>query len=160
MSRLSDILNFLPLDPDLACAGQPGPGDFQALADEGFVAVLNLATAASTGHLPEEPELCARAGMDFHWIPVPWDSPQVAHYLRFQDWLDANRERKVLVHCAKNWRATVFCALYRILREGVSRRVAWDDVLEVWEPNPTWNALFEAVLKQVRPALSPIGCSH
>ena len=33
MSRLSSILNFLPLDPDLACAGQPGPRDFQALAD-------------------------------------------------------------------------------------------------------------------------------
>lgn len=151
MARSQDILNFTPIDERLASSGQPMPEHFPVLAEEGFVALINLATKASTGHLPMEPDLCARAGIEFAWQPVAWDAPTVEDYLAFQDWLDANRHRKVLVHCAKNWRASMFCALYRVIREGLPPAAAWEEILEVWEPDEVWSKLARKVLTQACP---------
>ena len=147
MSGLEEILNFCELDARLACAGQPQPEHFSLLAREGFEAVINLATSASTGHLPGEAELCARAGLEFFWLPVSWDAPCVADYQAFQDWLDPRRSRKVLVHCALNWRASLLCAVYRVLREGYDPATAREDVLGVWEPDPVWTRLASDILK-------------
>lgn len=146
MQELEAILNFTPVDARLASSGQPGAEQFGLIAGAGFEAVANLATQASTGHLPAEPELCAGHGLAFTWLPVSWDKPTPEDYLSFQDWLDANRARKVLVHCAKNWRASMFCALYRVLREGLPLEEARAQVLDVWEPDAAWTALSREVL--------------
>lgn len=146
MDDLDAILNFTPIDSRLASSGQPGPDQFTLLARSGFTAALNLATPASTGHLPEEPDLCRKAGLDFAWMPVAWDNPLPADFEAFRAWLDANRTRKVLVHCAKNWRASLFCALYRMTREGLDPEAAREAVLEVWQPDGVWSAFAEKVL--------------
>jgi len=141
-----DILNFVEVDGLLACAGQPRPEQFALLAGHGFAEVINLATAASTGHLPDEAELCARAGLGFHWLPVAWDAPTPGNFDDFRAWLTPRRGRKVLVHCAKNWRASLFVALYRALEEGLAPDEAWDEVLQVWEPDDVWTAFARTVL--------------
>ena len=140
------ILNFLAIDDRLACAGQPRPEEFRLLADAGYRAVINLATAASTGHLSEEPALCAACGLEFLWLPVAWDAPRLKDYQAFAQWLAAHRKDKVLVHCAKNWRASLFVFLYRVLQEAAEPALAWQDVLEVWEPDGVWLAFAREVL--------------
>jgi len=155
MDTAESILNFTPLDERLACSGQPGREQFPWLVDQGYEAIINLATSASTGHLPDEPELCARAGLAFTWLPVDWKAPRVSDYRAFQDWLDVSRQGKVLVHCAMNWRASLFCALYRVIREGLGPEQASEDVLGVWEPDAVWTALSEAILAEH--GLPPIG---
>jgi protein tyrosine phosphatase (PTP) superfamily phosphohydrolase (DUF442 family) len=146
MSAADTILNFVAWDERLASSGQPKPEEFALLAAQGFETSVNLATEASTGHLPDEPGLCARAGIEFTWIPVDWKAPRLEDYLAFQQWLDANRSRKALVHCAMNWRASLFCALYRMIRQGLSPEKAREDVLGVWEPDEVWTALSREVL--------------
>ena len=149
MASLEDILNYTPLDDCLASSGQPKPEQFPLIADAGFAAIINLATTTSTGHLSEEAELCARAGLDFTWQPVVWDAPTLSDYLQFQQWLDSNRRRKVWVHCALNMRASLFCALYRMIREGLPLEKAHTEVLEVWEPDEIWTELARKVLARV-----------
>jgi len=146
MASIEDILNYTPIDGRLASSGQPRPEQFPLIAAAGFTAIINLATTTSTGHLPEEPELWARFGLDFTWHPVEWNAPTCNDYLQFQQWLDSNRHRKVLVHCALNFRASLFCALYRVIREGLSPEKAREEVLEVWEPDETWTAFARTVL--------------
>lgn len=143
---IESILNFTRINARLACAGQPRPEHFALLAASGVAAVINLATSASTGHLPDEAELCEREGLDFTWLPVAWDAPTIEDYRAFAAWLDANRARSVLVHCAKNWRASMFCALSLIQREGWELARARDFVLGVWEPDETWTRLARRVL--------------
>jgi len=70
----------------------------------------------------------------------------VDDYLAFQAWLDARRTDRVLAHCAMNWRASLFCVLYRVLREGRDPAQAREDVLGVWEPDPVWTDLAARVL--------------
>jgi len=151
---MNGILNFFEIDQRLSCAGQPGPEHFAALARAGYQAVINLATQASTGHLPDEPALCAACGLDFLWLPVAWNAPRPQDYQAFADWLDARRGRTVLAHCAKNWRASLFVFLYRVLREGAEPVRAWDDVLEVWEPDPVWTE-FARIMLASAPNVTP-----
>jgi len=148
MSCVEDILNYTPIDDRLACCGQPKPEQFPLIADAGFTSIINLATPTSTGHLPDEAEFCVQAGLDFTWQPVDWTTPALADYLKFQQWLDFHRRQKVLVHCALNMRASLFCALYRVLREGLSSEKAHEEVLGVWEPNEIWTELAREVLLQ------------
>jgi len=149
MASIEDILNYTPIDDRLASSGQPKPEQFPLIANAGFTAIINLAAATSTGYLPEEAEFCARAGLDFTWQPVAWDAPALADYRKFQQWLDANRHRRVWVHCALNMRASLFCALYRVIREGLPLEKARKGVFEVWEPNEIWSELARKVLAQV-----------
>lgn len=155
MNAAETILNFTPWGERLASSGQPKPGEFAILAAEGFETLINLATTASTGHLPEEPGLCAQAGLAFTWLPVDWKAPTLEDYRTFEAWLDANRGRKALVHCAMNWRASMFCALYRMIREGLAPAQAREDVLGVWEPDHIWTEFSRAVL--AAHGLGPIG---
>lgn len=143
---VAGILNYVEVDALLSCAGQPRAEDFAALAADGFKEVINLATAASTGHLPGEAELCAQSGMNFTWLPVAWDAPTLQDFEAFRDWLAPRRHGRTLVHCAKNWRASLFVALYRMLEEGLAPDAAWDEVLTVWEPDDVWTALARDVL--------------
>ena len=149
MASIEDILNYTPIDGHLASSGQPKPEEFTLIAGAGFTTIINLATTASTGHLPDEADLCARAGLDFTWQPVDWNAPTLDDYLRFQQWLDSKRSRMVWVHCALNMRASLFCALYRVIREGLPLERARKGVLEVWEPNEIWSGLARKVLAQV-----------
>ncbi|WP_243440090.1 protein tyrosine phosphatase family protein [Fundidesulfovibrio soli] len=156
MGCADEILNYVEVDALLSCAGQPRAEDFAALAAEGFREVINLATDASTGHLPDEPELCARAGMGFTWLPVAWDAPALQDFEAFRAWLAPRRQVRTLVHCAKNWRASLFVALYRVLEEGLAPDAAWEEVLTIWEPDDVWKALARDVLAK---AGLPLPCT-
>jgi hypothetical protein len=52
--------------------------------------------------------------------------------------MDANRDKKIFVHCALNMRVSVFMALYRILRLGWRYERAIKDVHEIWKPDGVW----------------------
>ncbi|MFP5240060.1 MAG: protein tyrosine phosphatase family protein [Acidobacteriota bacterium] len=146
MGSVAGILNYVEVDALLSCSGQPRVEDFAALAADGFKEVINLATAASTGHLPDEAELCAKAGLGFTWLPVAWDAPTIGDFEAFRAWLAPRRRGRTLVHCAKNWRASLFVALYRALEEGLAPDAAWEEVLSVWEPDDVWTAFAREVL--------------
>ena len=146
-----EILNFFAVDERLACCGQPRPERFSLIARAGFETVVNLATRSSSGHLPEEPVLWRNLEVEFTWLPVEWESPRAEDYHAFEAWLMPRRRRRCLVHCALNWRASVFVCLYRIRRENVPPGLAWRDVLEVWEPNPVWKDLTRHLLGDLSP---------
>ncbi len=146
MDDLEAILNFIAIDDRLASCGQPEAGQYALIAANGFETVINLATEKSTGHLPDEAAICRAAGLEFTWLPVDWQAPRLEDYLAFQKWMDENRPSKALVHCAMNWRASMFCALYRVVREGLSPDAAREAVLEVWQPEGAWTEFSDAVL--------------
>ncbi|MFZ5425816.1 MAG: protein tyrosine phosphatase family protein [Thermodesulfobacteriota bacterium] len=154
MESLESILNFIAIDARLACCGQPAPEQYALIARHGFETMVNLATEKSTGHLPDEADICRANGLDFTWLPVDWEAPRLDDYLAFQKWMDASRKRKALVHCALNWRASMFCALYRVIREGLAPGAAREAVLEVWQPEGAWAGLSDKVL--AAHGLSPI----
>lgn len=144
-------LNFVAVAPRLGTAGQPSRAQFERLRAQGYEVVINLAPADSYGSLADEGAVVTRAGMMYVQIPVDWDRPRIEDIRQFSDIMNANRGRKVLVHCQMNLRASTFVFLHRVLEEKAEMDDAFDSVTAVWAPNPTWAAFIRDTLKPRQP---------
>ena len=123
----------MEISDSLSTAGQITNEEITAAGEAGFEVVVNLAPARRDRNL-EEGFRVTEAGMTYVQIPVDWQAPALRDLELFFDVMDANRDRRVFVHCFANMRVSVFVYLYRTLRQGVPEEDAWDEVLEVWDP--------------------------
>ena len=58
--------------------------------------------------------------------------------------MDSAPGAKVFLHCAANYRASSFAALYAVRRLGWDRARAESFGARVWVPNPVWRAFLDA----------------
>ena len=143
---LSHLTNFVAVDERVGTAGQPTAGQIVEIKSAGYEAVVNLAMGDSEKALPNEADLVAQQGMDYAHIPVVWDAPQKADFVRFAEVMNANADRRVFVHCAMNMRASAFTFLYRIIHQGVEPSEAKAAMQQVWDPQGVWEAFVVEVL--------------
>jgi uncharacterized protein (TIGR01244 family) len=145
---MNNWLNLTILSDSLWSAGQPTRAQLAEIAAQGFDLVINLALPTSDNAIPDEADLVRSLGMDYIHIPVIWESPQPEDLSQFMDAMDAHRESKILVHCAMNYRASAFIALWRVLRQGWAREQAFAAQESIWrlEEYPVWQAFVEIVV--------------
>lgn len=129
-----DIRNYLKVDDTLITGGQPTEDQLRSAASEGFQDVVNLATDDPRYSLENERDLVQDLGMDYHHIPVVWASPQTDDLLKFETCMKGLAGRKVLLHCAANYRVTAFYALYAVRNLGWTREQAEDFIESMWQP--------------------------
>jgi protein tyrosine phosphatase (PTP) superfamily phosphohydrolase (DUF442 family) len=146
-SPLLSILNFSPISNVVATSGQPTIAEFSDIQAAGFRVVINLAMPSSTNWNPEEAAIVEALGMQYIGIPVQWDFPTLADFEMLADWLDEYSDRKVWVHCAKNWRVSAMMYLYQRLRQGLRHEVADRNLRLIWEPNDIWQKFILAVVE-------------
>ena len=150
-SRVTDIYNYLRVDDKLVTSGQPSVEELDAIARDGVEVVINLALHDDPRYsLPDESGSVEARGMDYIHIPVKFDAPTEEDLLAFFDAMEANRGRKLLVHCAANKRVTSFLGLYRVIRERWDDQRAFEPMKEIWEPNPVWSSFISSMLAKHR----------
>jgi protein tyrosine phosphatase (PTP) superfamily phosphohydrolase (DUF442 family) len=137
------IKNILPVTDRLSTAGQPSADAFSALRAEGFERVINLGLLGQAYSLPDEQALVQAAGMAYRHIPVPFEAPEPGHFEAFLAEMDSAPGAKVFLHCAANYRASSFAALYGVRRLGWDRARAEAFLARVWQPNPVWRAFLD-----------------
>ena len=130
---LAAVYNFVQISERLATSGQITSADITAVDEAGYDVVVNLAPAREDRNF-EEGFRVTEAGMTYIQIPVDWQDPSLRDLELFFDVMDANRDRRIYVHCFANMRVSVFVYLYRTLRLGIDEQEAWADVLRVWDP--------------------------
>jgi protein tyrosine phosphatase (PTP) superfamily phosphohydrolase (DUF442 family) len=152
---LEDIYNFLALSETLFTGGMPTADQLTDAAQRGVKLVINLAPHEAPNALPNEANLVPSLGMEYINIPVNWSTPTKDGLDRFIDALENNKEKKILVHCQANFRATAFVSLYRILRQGWDPDEAMEVMHKVWdeEDYPMWKLFIEDTLKRSREGL-------
>jgi protein tyrosine phosphatase (PTP) superfamily phosphohydrolase (DUF442 family) len=145
-----DIYNFLALSENLFTGGMPKADQMTDAAQRGVQVVINLAPHSVPDALPNEAELVSSLGMQYFNIPVNWNTPTKDGLDRFMTAMDENTDKKILVHCQANFRATAFVALYRILRQGWNTTDAMGDMHKIWdaEDYPMWKMFIEETLKK------------
>jgi protein tyrosine phosphatase (PTP) superfamily phosphohydrolase (DUF442 family) len=148
--QLESILNFQAVSPAIGTAGQPAPEQFASIRAAGYEAVVNLAMPDSTNAVPNEAELVQDLGMDYVHIPVVFEAPTLIDLHRFFETMVRFRCRRVFVHCALNWRVSVFVLLYSVLYLGIPRSEAEQLLLRIWQPNTTWQAFLDESLAHFR----------
>lgn len=69
--------------------------------------------------------------------------------------LDRWRDKKVLVHCQVNMRASSMVFLYRVLRLKEPPERAYEAVEQVWSPRGAWRRLIVEQLREHGIAFEP-----
>ena len=139
-------LNYVENSPRISSAGMPTRRQFAAIADAGFDVVVNLAPSGALGAHENERTLVEQRGMRYFNIPVNFDSPRKEDFERLAQILRDNGDRRILVHCQMNLRASTFVFLYRVIELGEDPDRAFDDLEHVWLPSSRWREFIREIL--------------
>ncbi|MDX1404227.1 MAG: protein tyrosine phosphatase family protein [Woeseiaceae bacterium] len=145
--ELSEISNFRQYSPTFASSGQPTKEQLGMLKDEGFERIIYIAFSNSGKAIAEEDVIVKELGMDYIHVPVIWDKPTAADFYAFAGSMQRDPERKTLLHCQVNYRASAFSFLYRVLYDDVPVAEAKAAMNTVWQPNETWRKLIFEILE-------------
>lgn len=140
MTALGNITNYVQLTDDVGTSGQPKKDQFQAIAAEGFRAVVNLALPTSDHAIADEGSVVTGLGMSYFHIPVDFKHPTVDDLKTFIGTMEALKGKKVWVHCVVNARVSAFMYLYLKHVRKLDDAAARSPVLDGWAPkmDDTW----------------------
>ncbi|MBP6874579.1 MAG: protein tyrosine phosphatase family protein [Candidatus Eisenbacteria bacterium] len=141
------IPGYRRLEHRLATGGRVTDRHIAVLAAAGFEVVVNLLPDDAEDAWPGEGEVVRSLGMRYFAIPIVWERPSLANLRLFSACMAAQAGRKIFVHCAKNYRVSVFVALDRILRLGWQTERALREAARVWKPDAVWRDFIARALK-------------
>ena len=147
-SDLAEIVNFRQYSDSFASAGQPTLEQFSTLAEKGFERVVYIAFTSNPNALPDADQVVKGLGMEYMHIPVDFSNPLPSEFYAFADAMRRDREKKTLLHCQVNARATAFSFLYRVIYDDVPMAQAKADMNTVWQPTEVWRDFIFEVLAQ------------
>ena len=145
---LAVIKNYREYSPAFASAGQPTRDQFGELKEAGVERVVYIAFANSKGAISDEDQVVKELGMDYAQVPVVWEAPTRADFEAFAAVMQSAPEKKTLLHCQANYRATAFAFLYRVIYRDVPLAEAKADMNTVWKPGGVWKELIFEVLEE------------
>ena len=139
-NKLSEIYNFEQMTDWLGTSGQPERGQFEAIADAGYQAVINLALPTSDNAIADEASIVTGLGMGYFHIPVKFEEPTVDDLRTFLGVMRALDGKNIWVHCVVNARVSAFVFQYLRYEKGVDDDSARSTLLTRWEPqmDDTW----------------------
>jgi protein tyrosine phosphatase (PTP) superfamily phosphohydrolase (DUF442 family) len=139
-------VNYVVATERLHTAGQPSADTLATLGDKGFQLVVNLAPPTNQGAVADEGKLVAEHGATYVNIPVDWQKPTYADFAMFSAVMSGAEDKKVLVHCQMNMRASAFTFLHRVVNEHVPPAEAYTALKAVWVPRDQWAEFVKMVL--------------
>ncbi|HSW06333.1 protein tyrosine phosphatase family protein [Aquabacterium sp.] len=146
--RVLKAPNVVLISPRLITAGQPRADALALLAAQGFGAVIYLAPLTVSDAVPNEAGIVQGQGLAFVNIPIPFNKPTEADFEAFVAAMAAHAERKLLVHCQVNMRASSMVFLHRVIVGKEPPERAYEAVATVWSPDGTWKHFIVAMLKK------------
>lgn len=147
--------NVVVISDKLVTSGQPGAGALSMLGAQGYGAVIYLAPPGMPDAVAGEAEIVRGQGLEYIQIPIDFGRPAASDVEAFAAAMQRLGERKVLVHCQVNMRASSMVFLYRatVRREEPDR--AYEAVARVWSPRGPWKALIVSELRKAGVAFEP-----
>lgn len=139
---VATIKNYQALNENFASAGLPTDAELKALQKEGFEQVINLIPGDYSG----EQKLLEELGIGFTQIEVIWGEPKLDDFKDFVTAMQSSKDKKVLLHCQLNYRASAFAYLYEVTQLGVDQREAYRKLTNIWTPQGTWAKFIDEVL--------------
>lgn len=140
--------NLVQATPRILTSGQPSETSLRGLKAQGLEAVVYLAPPTVSDAVRDEARIVGGQGLVFVNIPIVFDNPTEKDFETFAAVMKALGERKVLVHCQVNLRASSLVFLYRTILEKEKPEDAWKAVEKIWTPRGPWKRLIEEQLKK------------
>jgi uncharacterized protein (TIGR01244 family) len=139
------------IDDRVATSGQPTAAQLKSAAMDGVQVVINLVPGDSQNVLPREAEIVKAAGMAYYHVPVSWQNPQESDFEKFAAALKESSGRKVLIHCAANYRATAFYSVYALQELKWTAEQADQLMAHFWKPGeyPVWDNFIQRLRENI-----------
>ncbi|MBS9782212.1 MAG: protein tyrosine phosphatase family protein [Arcobacter sp.] len=140
---MENILNYIKINDFISTSGQPKAEEFELIKKENFEVVINLALSSSSNALKNEDKTLSTLDMSYFHIPVNFENPSKEQLKLFIKLLSSLENKKVWIHCAKNYRVTSFMYVYHkyILKTPFEQINL--SLLEKWCPNKNWQNLMK-----------------
>lgn len=132
---IEESYNFRRINSALTTSGVVGPDRLRELSSEGYALVINLLPDSSEYAVAEERGIVQSQDIEYIYIPVDFLKPERSDFEHFVRAMDGATDRKVHVHCAANYRASAFYALYAIKRGIWCEQEALEFIGDIWAPN-------------------------
>ena len=145
---LAEITNFRQYSSTFASSGQPSREQFSTIAENGFERIVYIAFTNNQNALPDADLVVKGLGMEYMQVPVDFNNPLPSDFYAFADSMRRNTDKKTLLHCQVNARATAFSFLYRVIYADVPLAQAKADMNTVWQPNEVWRDFIFTVLAE------------
>ena len=150
-----DAPNVVAISPRLVTSGQPTAAALSHLAELGFGADIYLAPPTVPDAVADEAAIVERQGLAFVNIPIKFNNPTAADFEAFSAAMAKLGDRKVLVHCQVNLRASSLVFLHRVIVGKETPEQAYESVARVWSPGGPWKTLIVSLLQQHHIAFEP-----
>lgn len=155
---LEEIMNYREYSPGFSSAGQPSREQFKLLKEEGFERIVYIAFANSEGAISDEDQVVKELGMHYAQVPVIWEAPTKADFNAFAAVMQSAPEKRTLLHCQANYRASAFAFLYRVLYLDAPLAEAKAAMNTIWKPDGAWRDLIFEVLEDNGVSAQCEGC--
>ena len=129
---LQNTRNFYQFSDRLMTSGQPDEDALKSAPHDGIDVVINLVPPSEGIYNPKEAEILAVQGVEYIHIPVSWRSPDAADLETFLAAMDRIGDKKVLIHCWSNARASAFAYAHRVSQAPGTRVPEWKRLRTVW----------------------------
>ena len=134
--------NYIKVNKNISTTGLLSKKDIKKIAKKGFDVIINL-SVDDDRTLNHEGKIVAKNGMVYVHVPISWTRPEEDRMQLFLNILDAfiKQDKKVLVHCVKNYRVSVFIFRYKndILNQKNVKLIAPKE----FKPNKVWKQLLK-----------------
>jgi protein tyrosine phosphatase (PTP) superfamily phosphohydrolase (DUF442 family) len=142
------ISNYRQYSALYSSSGQPHEAQLETLQKSGFERIIYLAYSDQESALESEDRIVKDLGMEYVHIPVEFGAPNSSEFDIFAAIMRQAPDKKTLLHCQVNYRASAFSLLYRVIYLDVPLADAKEDMNSVWAPNEIWTKLIFDVLQE------------
>lgn len=144
-SDVNEIINIRQYDDNFSSSGQPTAEQLAMVAASGTERIIYLAFTDNETAIEDEDRTVMDLGMEYVHIPVDFMKPTLADFQHFAAVMQSAPDKKTLLHCQINLRASAFSFLYRVIYKSVPLIEAAETLQGVWEPNQVWFDFMETV---------------
>ncbi len=146
---METIINLIKVNEKLFTSGQPTKEQFDLIAASHFDVVINLALATSENRLEDEDDIVTSLSMNYFHIPVDFETPTLKNLNDFLHLLYSLRDKKVWVHCMKNYRVSAFMYVYHKYIFQTPFDEINLDIFNEWQPSTKWQDIMKTPMEQL-----------
>ena len=150
---VKEAYNFRKIDDRISTSGLLNEDQLAALSAEGYEALINLLPSDSQYAIKQERAIVEQQGVLYRHIPVDFSNPTASDYGTFESAFEEFGDKKVIIHCAANFRVSAFFSIYAYKHLGWSREQVDTFIATIWNPreHPVWLSFIESQLTVSRP---------
>ena len=148
---ITDVRNFYQFSDNVLSAGQPKRRQLERVSEDSIEVVINIVPAYESIYEPDEAEILRKQGIEYIHTPVNWESPKASEIENFLVAMKKVDDRKVLVHCWVNARASALVHVYQMTQSSVNQAVEYESLRVIWDDiagfsldnNDTWQQVIK-----------------